>query len=129
MATEPSATLDNSAATSAWRLQPIFSSTCCNWDGTGYPQGRKGKDIPISARLMAVADVYDALICRRVYKAAMPHSLAVSIVVRGAGQHFDPVIVDAFVALQHEFVAIAERYADSDAELQMKEDSRRGALS
>ena len=99
------------------------------WDGSGYPEGRKGADIPISARLMAVADVYDALICRRVYKAAMPHRLAVSIIVRGAGQHFDPVIVDAFVALQHEFVAIAERYADSDAELQMKEDSRRGALS
>ena len=99
------------------------------WDGTGYPEGRKGEDIPISARLMAVADVYDALICRRVYKAAMPHSLAVSIIVRGANQHFDPVIVDAFVALKDEFVAIAERYADSDAELQLKEDSRRGALS
>ena len=99
------------------------------WDGTGYPQGRKGKDIPISARLMAVADVYDALICRRVYKAAMPHSLAVSIVVRGAGQHFDPVIVDAFVALKDEFVVISEQYADSDAELQPQEDSRRGPLT
>ena len=99
------------------------------WDGSGYPEGRKGEEIPISARLMAVADVYDALICRRVYKAAMPHSLAVSIIVRGAGQHFDPAIVDAFVALKDEFVAIAERYADSDAELQLKEDSRRGALT
>ena len=59
----------------------------------------------------------------------MPHNLAVSIIVRGAGQHFDPVIVEAFVALQDEFVAIAQKYADSDAELQLKEDSRRGALS
>lgn len=99
------------------------------WDGSGYPEGRKGEYVPISARLMAVADVYDALICRRVYKAAMPHSLAVSIIVRGSGQHFDPVIVDAFVALQGEFVAIAEPYADSDAELQLQEDSRRGALT
>lgn len=99
------------------------------WDGSGYPEGRKGEYVPISARLMAVADVYGALICRRVYKAAMPHSLAVSIIVRGSGQHFDPVIVDAFVALQGEFVAIAEPYADSDAALQLQEDSRRGALT
>ena len=59
----------------------------------------------------------------------MPHSLAVSIIVRRAGQHFDPVIVDAFVALKDEFVAISEQYADPDAELQLLEDSHRGPLT
>ena len=86
------------------------------WDGSGYPQGLKGEAIPISARLMAVADVYDALISRRVYKPAFPHEKAVAIVAEGRGQHFDSDIVDAFVAIQAEFMAIAERHADKDGE-------------
>ena len=70
---------------------------------------------------MAVADVYDALISRRVYKEGMPHDKAVAIIVQGRGQHFDPDMVDALVAVQDQFWAIAQRFADSDADLQRKE--------
>jgi putative two-component system response regulator len=87
------------------------------WDGSGYPQGLSGDAIPLSARLMAVADVYDALICRRVYKAPMSHQQAVDIMAAGRGTHFDPDILDAFLALQDECQAIAARYSDSDADL------------
>ncbi|WP_096701418.1 two-component system response regulator [Magnetospirillum sp. 15-1] len=90
------------------------------WDGSGYPQGIGGDDIPVSARLMAVADVYDALISRRVYKEGMPHEKAVEIIREGAGSHFDPDIVDAFLALQDEFRAIAGRFADSDRDMDQK---------
>ena len=82
------------------------------WDGSGYPEGLSGDDIPISARLMAVADVYDALISRRVYKAGMPHEQAVAIIREGRGAHFDPDVVDAFLEIAEEFRAIAERFAD-----------------
>ena len=61
---------------------------------------------------MAVADVYDALISRRVYKDGMPHDKAVAIIVEGRGSHFDPDIVDAFAAITGEFREIADRYAD-----------------
>lgn len=84
------------------------------WDGSGYPEGLAADDIPISARLMAVADVYDALICRRVYKAGMPHEQAVEIIRQGRGSHFDPDICDAFLSATEQFRAIAERFADSD---------------
>jgi putative two-component system response regulator len=90
------------------------------WDGSGYPQGLTGDDIPVAARLMAVADVYDALISRRVYKDAMPHEAAVQILVAGRGRHFDPDIVDAFLAVQGDFLDIAARYADSDEDLSRK---------
>jgi putative two-component system response regulator len=90
------------------------------WDGSGYPQGLAGEAIPLSARLMAVADVYDALISIRVYKDGMPHEQAVKIVFEGRGQHFDPDIVDAFIELQDAFRDIAARFADSDANLQKK---------
>ncbi len=95
------------------------------WDGSGYPQGRSGDNIPVAARLMAVADVYDALISRRVYKEGMSHEVAVKIIIEGKGKHFDPDMVDAFVELQDEFRAIAQRYVDSDIELLQKEDYRR----
>ena len=90
------------------------------WDGSGYPMGISGDDIPISARLMAVADVYDALISRRVYKEGMPHEKAVTIIAESKGTHFDPDVVDAFLELQDEFRAIAVRYADSDADMAAK---------
>jgi putative two-component system response regulator len=90
------------------------------WDGSGYPHALKGDEIPISARLMAVADVYDALISRRVYKEGMPHEKAVSIIRDGRGQHFDPDITDAFLAMHEEFYAIATRFGDSDKELEDK---------
>jgi putative two-component system response regulator len=82
------------------------------WDGSGYPRQLAGDAIPISARLMAVADVYDALTTRRVYKDAMPHDEAVAIILEGRSRHFDPDIVDAFAEITGEFRDIAVRYAD-----------------
>ena len=66
------------------------------WDGTGYPNGLRGEDIPISARIMAVADVFDALVAERVYKKALPYEKAMEIILEGAGKAFDPVVVEAF---------------------------------
>lgn len=94
------------------------------WDGSGYPAGASGDDIPISARLMALADVYDALISRRVYKEAMPHEKAVEIIMSSKGTHFDPDVVDAFREIQGEFSAIADRYVDSDHDLSEKSHGR-----
>ena len=91
------------------------------WDGSGYPQGLAGEAIPLSARLMAVADVYDALISRRVYKNSVPHEQAVAIIQEGRGVHFDPDITDAFVELQESFRAIAARFADSDDDMSRKQ--------
>ncbi len=90
------------------------------WDGSGYPEGLRGDDIPISARIMAIADVYDALISRRVYKEGMPHDKAVAIITEGRGSHFDPDMVDAFLELQDEIRGIAIRYADTDSDLEIK---------
>ncbi|MDR0855777.1 MAG: response regulator [Clostridiales bacterium] len=82
------------------------------WDGSGYPGHLSGKDIPLSARIMAVADVYDALISKRAYKSGMTHGEVVTRIVAGRGTHFDPVVVDAFRRVEDKFKAIAERYAD-----------------
>ena len=87
------------------------------WDGSGYPQGLAGEQIPLSARIMAVADVYDALISRRVYKEGMPHEKAVDIMREGRGSHFDPDILDAFLSMLDEFQRIAQKFADSDADM------------
>jgi len=87
------------------------------WDGSGYPDGLAGDRIPISARLMALADVYDALISKRVYKPAFPHSKAVEIIREGRGSHFDPDVTDAFLAIADSFQAIAERFTDSEEEI------------
>lgn len=81
------------------------------WNGTGYPERIAGEQIPLSARLMAVADVYDALTSKRVYKDAMPHEQAVDIIVGDAGVHFDPDIVQVFVKNKHKFKEIADRYS------------------
>ena len=90
------------------------------WDGTGYPEGLSGDDIPISGRLMAVADVYDALICRRVYKEGMPHEKALGIIRESSGTHFDPDIVEAFTEIADEFIQIAKRYEDTAHDVQLK---------
>jgi len=82
------------------------------WDGSGYPDGLAGDHIPISARLMAVADVFDALISVRVYKPAMPYTQARDIIASGRGHHFDPDITDAFLANFDDFVSIAEHYRE-----------------
>ena len=90
------------------------------WDGSGYPQGLRGDAIPVSARLMALADVYDALISRRVYKDGMPHDKAAVIIAEGSGLHFDPDVVEAFIRIQPQFQEIARRFADDDAALARK---------
>jgi PAS domain S-box-containing protein len=82
------------------------------WDGNGYPFGLVGDDIPLAARIVAVADVYDALTSKRVYKDAMPHEQAKAIIVNGEGEHFDPVVVDAFVAVEEVFREIAARHEE-----------------
>jgi putative two-component system response regulator len=83
------------------------------WDGSGYPDGLRGDAIPLAARLMALADVFDALLSRRIYKDAMPFEHAVEVIVEGRGSHFDPDIVDAFLARLEDLRAIARR--DQDA--------------
>ena len=82
------------------------------WDGTGYPRGLVGEDIPVSGRLMAVADVYDALISKRVYKPAFPHEKAVSIIQEGKGKHFDPDVVEALLGVEQTFRDIASEFSD-----------------
>ena len=81
------------------------------WDGSGYPYGLKGDDIPLGGRLMALADVYDALISKRAYKEPFSHEKAVGIILEGRGTHFDPNVVDAFVEMQDMFLEISKRYS------------------
>lgn len=83
------------------------------WDGTGYPDGLAGEAIPLSARLMAVADVFDALHTRRVYKAALPMEEVLEIMAAERGRHFDPDVLDAFLEQQARFAETAERHADA----------------
>ncbi len=83
------------------------------WDGTGYPAGLKGEHIPVSGRLMALADVYDALISERVYKAGFSHEKARELIIAGKASHFDPDIVDAFLELETQFQDIANEFAKS----------------
>ncbi|OWF66889.1 two-component system response regulator [Polynucleobacter hirudinilacicola] len=116
---------ENSLGTQVGFLEIAKEIAYCHqekWDGSGYPQGLSGDDIPISARLMAVADVYDALISRRVYKEGMTHEEAIAIITDSAGTHFDPDIVEAFLSIDDEFRRIALRYTDSDEDLDKKRD-------
>ena len=82
------------------------------WDGSGYPRGIGGDEIPVSGRLMAIADVYDALISKRVYKPLFTHEKAVEMICAEEGKHFDPDVVMAFRELQDEFRTIANLYVD-----------------
>jgi len=82
------------------------------WDGTGYPDGLAGEDIPLSARIMAVADVYDALSSRRVYKNAVSHEEAMRIIAEGAGKHFDPHLVEIFLRIDAQIREIMESIED-----------------
>jgi len=95
------------------------------WDGTGYPDGLNGDDIPIPARLMALADVFDALSSRRIYKEPMPFDAAVRLIIEGSGKHFDPDIVDAFIANKEMFLEILQRHADTEESLDHKLTSMR----
>ncbi|HTQ39833.1 MAG TPA: HD domain-containing phosphohydrolase [Pirellulales bacterium] len=83
-----------------------------HWDGSGYPNGLAGKQIPLCGRIVAVADVYDALCSKRVYKEAYGHEVARSIIIDAAGKHFDPGIVKAFLACEDQFVAIHQQFCD-----------------
>lgn len=98
------------------------------WDGSGYPEGLVGDAIPTSARLMALADVFDALISQRVYKPPFSLEKAVGIILDGRGSHFDPDIVDAFQATLPEFSAIAARYADTEESVSAKVEQLKGCL-
>jgi len=80
------------------------------WDGKGYPRQLKGDEIPLSARLAAIADVYDALVCKRVYKPPMPYDKAVDIIASGKGTQFDPVITDVMLQIQDQFKDISQEY-------------------
>ncbi len=85
------------------------------WDGSGYPDGLKWNEIPLSAKLMAIADVFDALVSARVYKEAFGFDKAKEIMTAGRGNHFDPVLLDAFLAHYDEFVAIATHYREDNS--------------
>jgi putative two-component system response regulator len=80
------------------------------WDGKGYPYGKAGTAIPLSARILALADVYDALRAARVYKPAFDHERAREIIIEGSGRHFDPMLVQAFLVVEDEFVAVREQW-------------------
>ncbi len=83
------------------------------WDGSGYPHGLAGEAIPLTARLMALADVYDALHSTRPYKTAMSHAQAADIIQQGRGRHFDPELVDIFLDCAPAFIEIADRWPDA----------------
>jgi adenylate cyclase len=85
------------------------------WDGSGYPEGLKGEQIPWAGRVMAVADTYDALISRRIYKEPIPHRTAVRIILKGKGRLFDPDVVDAFEKVEEKWWEIACQLADDEA--------------
>ena len=82
------------------------------WDGKGYPDGLKGEEIPLPARIMAIADVYDALSTKRVYKEIYPQEKCVKIIKEGRGTQFDPYITDAFLKVADKFYEIREKFSD-----------------
>ena len=88
------------------------------WDGSGYPRGLNGEEIPLVGRLMAIADVYDALVSKRVYKEAFSHKKAKEIIVDGKGKHFDPNMVEAFLRIEEVFKNISEIYSDEEYSMQ-----------
>jgi PAS domain S-box-containing protein len=84
-----------------------------HWDGSGYPRGLKNEAIPLPARVMAIADVYDALVSKRVYKKSWPHKQAIEYIISNSGTQFDPIIVHAFVLEEDNLNEIAQEYSDS----------------
>jgi putative two-component system response regulator len=87
------------------------------WDGTGYPNRLRGEAIPLCGRVVALADVYDALTSKRVYKDAFSHSIAKAIITKDSGTHFAPLVVEAFLATEPLFMEIRARYRDCDVAL------------
>lgn len=86
------------------------------FDGTGYPQGLKGEEIPLCGRILALADVYDALTSKRVYKPAFTHDAAKEIIREGSGKHFDPDVVECFMEREEQFINIRKRFAEDEDE-------------
>ena len=82
------------------------------WDGSGYPNALKGEDIPLSARILALGDVYDALSSKRPYKEAFTHEICKKMILEGSKKHFDPEVVDAFLEIEDAFIEINERFSD-----------------
>jgi putative two-component system response regulator len=85
------------------------------FDGSGYPRGLKGEDIPLCGRIVALADVYDALTSKRVYKPLFSHGKARSIILENRGTQFDPDVVQAFLNREEEFIAIRQRLQETSA--------------
>jgi putative two-component system response regulator len=99
------------------------------FNGTGYPAGLKGSDIPFSARIVALADVYDAIVSKRVYKEAYDHEVARGIIMDERGKHFDPEIVDAFALAEDDFISISHMFSDAgDDPEQVVEEATTAAL-
>ena len=96
------------------------------WDGSGYPDHLSGEDIPLAGRIMALADVYDALISRRPYKPPFTHEVALAIISEERGRHFDPEIADVFLEANEKFRQIALKFADEDADLLASADTCAG---
>jgi putative two-component system response regulator len=84
------------------------------YDGTGYPKGLKAENIPLCGRIIALADVYDALISKRVYKQAFTHDSARSVILEGNGKHFDPDVIECFLAREEQFINIRKRFSEDD---------------
>ena len=84
------------------------------WNGTGYPRGLSGMDIPLEGRIMAIADVYDALVSERPYKKPFPHEQAVEIIRENSSTHFDPIIVEAFLNIAEDFRAVSVSIRESE---------------
>jgi putative two-component system response regulator len=99
------------------------------WNGKGYPKGLSETQIPLSARLVAVADVYDALISNKIYRQGVSHEAAVGIVFGERAQHFDPDVVDAFMELTLEFEDVSRRFSDTDRDMQNKIDYMANAIA
>jgi len=92
----------------------IISGHHERWDGTGYPKGLSGEEIPLAARIVAIADVYDALSTKRVYHESTPHEKCVDMIREGAGRQFDPGLVEVFLKLESQFRDIAQNCQDVD---------------
>ena len=104
--------LEGSDAESIKLAEVIAHTHHEKWDGSGYPEGLKGSEIPIAGRITAIADVFDALTSKRPYKEAFPLEKAFIIIKEGQGSHFDPLVVDAFFAVENEIMSIKEKYKD-----------------
>jgi response regulator RpfG family c-di-GMP phosphodiesterase len=94
------------------------------WNGKGYPCGIEGEEIPLSARVMAVADVFDALVSKRSYKKEFPIEKAFDIIEEGSGSHFDPVVVNAFMARSDDVIKLVEEFAEEEADSEVKDEKK-----